>query len=153
MHYHTERALNKFWQQVDKTDTCWIWTGTVDRDGYGTFSIFNTGNRIRGSHRVSAWLDGRDPRGHTVCHTCDNPCCVNPAHLVVADVVWNNADKTAKGRNARFPGSTNHKSKLTEQDVLDIRADTRHYKEIAKERGLHPETIRMAKTGTTWRHI
>lgn len=155
MHYHTKRFIDNFWNQVEKTNSCWVWLGKTDRDGYGAVSIFNQlgSKRIRGAHRISAWLDGRDPRGHFVCHTCDNPTCVNPSHLVIADVQWNNADKTAKGRNSKLPGTKNHMSKLTEELVLQIRNDTRHYKEIAKEIGVHPETVRMAKTRTTWRHI
>lgn len=88
-----------------------------------------------------------------VMHLCDNPGCVNPAHLRVGSVQENNLDKLRKGRQRGAAGSRNGRSRLTESLVQQIRQDPRHYTEIARDLRVHEETVRMAKTKTTWRHV
>ena len=85
-----------FWEKVDKhaEGGCWVWTGTRQVFGYG-ISL-----RYRLAHRVS-WeiANGPIPDGLWVLHRCDNPPCVNPAHLFLGTQTENMRDMTAKGRH------------------------------------------------------
>jgi hypothetical protein len=93
----TARQLANFWAKVKKTRKCWIWTGFTNPTGYGSLSI--NGKVIR-AHRIS-WMLANGKQlipGECVCHSCDNPSCVNPMHLWVGDHKTNMADCLAKGR-------------------------------------------------------
>lgn len=69
----------RFWAKVDKTPTCWFWTGAINGHGYGHIKI---DGRMLGAHRVSYELAGRSiPEGLTLDHLCRVRHCVNPAHL------------------------------------------------------------------------
>lgn len=72
----------RFWSFVDKTETCWVWTGGKSGDGYGAFKYEG---RMRGAHRVS-WIftHGHDPEGFDIDHICFNGKCVRPEHLRLA---------------------------------------------------------------------
>lgn len=82
----------RFWEKVEKTETCWTWTGTIHKHGYGRFYDF--GNHPVNAHRwVWESINGKIPNGMQIDHICHNPeecsggyeCkhrrCVNPAHL------------------------------------------------------------------------
>ena len=80
---------------------CWEWTGAKVRDGYGLVGIRNSeiDGKFTGAHRLSWYLyNGPIPNGLMVCHHCDNPGCVNPAHLFVSDRSGNMLDAYEKGR-------------------------------------------------------
>jgi hypothetical protein len=68
----------RFWAKVEKTDSCWLWTGST-RSAYGTFW---NGQRAANAHRVAyELLVGPIPEGLELDHLCRVPTCVNPAHL------------------------------------------------------------------------
>lgn len=124
----------RFWARVEKSAAvdCWRWTGAVDRDGYGRLRLGGAGTPHERAHRAAWRLHfGRVPEGLCVCHRCDHPWCVNPAHLFLATNEANTADKVAKGREAR--GETCGASKLTAAHVKAIR--------VARERGERPSTL------------
>ena len=77
-------------------DGCTVWTGTVDRCGYGRISV---GCRMAMAHRV-AWelANGTIPPGMEVCHSCDNRPCCNVAHLFLGTHQDNMTDMARKGR-------------------------------------------------------
>ena len=116
---------------------CWLWTGCIDNKGYGMIGV---GRRIDGmvrSHRVAYELHngaipkGKGHNGTCVCHKCDNPLCVNPAHLFIGSNFDNVADRVAKGRSSS--GETHCCAKLTDAQVAQIRslAGTMLHREIA----------------------
>lgn len=71
--------IARFWSYVSKTGTCWLWTGTMHKKGYGQFW---DGSAIVGAHRASyVLLVGPIPESLTIDHLCRVPACVNPAHL------------------------------------------------------------------------
>jgi hypothetical protein len=104
----------------------------------------SAGNNI-GAHRVSYELHkGPIPDGQLIMHTCDNPSCVNPEHLVAGSAQDNSWDMARKGR-----GNT---VKLTASDVIAIRKAEGTHASLARDYNVSPETIGYIRRGLTWRH-
>lgn len=111
----------RFWSQVEKTETCWLWTGALDDDGYGFLN--GPDSRKTGVHRLAVTMDGRDiPQGHVIRHTCDVRHCVNPAHLLTGTPADNVADTISRGRARVLVGEQCGTAKLTDRQVSEIRA-------------------------------
>jgi len=88
------RFLTKF--RIDAESGCWFWEATIDRHGYGL--VWN-GTKQAFAHRRSYELVvGKIPDGLCVCHSCDEPSCVNPEHLWVGTQADNMHDMAEKGR-------------------------------------------------------
>ena len=141
--------LSAFWNKVDKTSSCWLWTGLTHPFGYGRIGI----NKVKYlTHRLSYIIHfGPIPKGMCVCHRCDNPKCVNPQHLFLGSRLDNNLDRTAKDRT--FKGSQVTKSKLLEHQILEIRQSTESVKSLAKKYKVSGSTIYAIRNRTNWRHI
>lgn len=80
---------------------CWIWTGSVMKNGYGHFQVGKSRktHKLAPAHRVSYELNiGSIPEGMCVLHKCDVPACVNPYHLFLGTYKDNAMDMAAKGR-------------------------------------------------------
>src|SRR5690242_3990108 len=78
----------RFWSKVDKSGFCWLWTASVDHDGYGRFVV--DGKTCK-AHRIAYTLSiGPIPDGLTIDHLCRNKRCVNPAHLEAVSQKENN---------------------------------------------------------------
>ena len=108
---------------VEKTDTCWDWTGAALPRGYGRFYFRG---KPRYAHRVSVELfTCRQVADHeVVMHACDRPCCVNPDHLSVGSHADNMRDASAKGRIVRvqnWNGPRNPRAKLSVTQTEQIR--------------------------------
>lgn len=89
--------MERFWSKVNKTGGCWEWTAAANVKGYGRFMFEG---RVQYAHRLSyAFAFGGISEGLLVCHRCDNPKCVNPAHLFLGTNMDNIQDCCAKGRH------------------------------------------------------
>jgi hypothetical protein len=104
---------------------CWHWVGDTTLAGYGQITRKQRGTRfVRYAHRIAyERAYGPIPEGLCVCHTCDNPSCVRPAHLFLGTPKDNHDDCVKKGRHSYPPVFTG--VKLSESDVLYIR---NHYR-------------------------
>ena len=137
----------RFAAKVDKSagpDGCWTWTGATDGRGYGWIHD----GKMAAAHRVAVRLDGRDPAGMVVRHSCDNRRCVNPAHLFVGTQSENLRDMVAKGRHVR-PGPS-----LTAADAAAIRCRRdagETYVAIAEAYGVSESHVANICAGRVWR--
>ena len=107
----------RFWSLVQKTDSCWLWQGGRDRDGYGKLKrIHGQKAYTLAAHRVSAAIALSDfSPALKVRHKCDNPACCNPAHLEMGTQADNIRDRELRGRG-------NHEAKRPHLQAL---ADSR----------------------------
>ncbi len=88
----------RFWKHVHKTDSCWLWTASVNDKGYGQLFV-GVGKSPLRAHRVSWELHrGLIPIGLLVLHHCDNPPCVRPDHLFLGTYKDSTQDMISKGR-------------------------------------------------------
>lgn len=146
-HCSDHRVLARFWSKVRvlEEDECWPWMATKNAQGYGSFWI---GGGLRPASRVSfAIHNPHIPvlRGSHICHTCDNPECVNPRHLWQGTPGENSLDKIAK---SRVP------TKITIQDIDEIRATATDWsgaKSCAKKFGISSGHARAIARGLYWR--
>ena len=134
---------------------CWIWMGCTNKDGYGRFNLLG---KLVGAHRFSLMIyKEQENKNLCVCHTCDNPYCVNPDHLFFATHAENMKDKKSKGRVGFNPnkGEEHYNSKLSIFDVQGVRlCSLKGYPnaKIARMYGVCTETIRNIIRGVTWKH-
>ena len=152
----TTTTEDKFFSKVKKTrHGCWEWQGSKTSAGYG--QLWFEG-RHAVAHRISYELCiGHTPKGMYVCHKCDNPCCVNPKHLFLGTPKDNQHDSKMKNRRSTWDGEKNPRVKLTEKDVLAIRAkykpDVCSYKMLANEYGVTQGCIGFIVLRQRWGHI
>ena len=146
--------VSRFWDNVEKTDVgCWIWIGTKAGAGYGALKVNNV---MVSAHRLSWTLHfGEELHRKTfLCHRCDNPLCVNPAHLFKGNAAINMADRDAKDRQAK--GEKVGVSKLTVPQVTEIKKLLSQgvvQKEIAQAFGVSQRNVSVISQGTTWKHV
>jgi hypothetical protein len=156
--YYVEAEMKtvdeRFWGNIIKTDTCWLWMGCHDGCGYGMILV--RGTRLK-THRYSWMLhNGEIPEGMHVCHTCDNPKCVNPAHLFLGTHLDNMRDMISKGRLVALPGEKNGRAKLTQDDIREIRIMLNSSikfkkKDIAKQYGITREHLWCIERHKSWK--
>ena len=159
---------------------CLPWLASKNKtNGYGEFKV-REGKFV--STRISYFLHyGIDPGELCVLHSCDDPSCANPLHLSLGTHQDNMVDRGSKGRTAsgdrsgartkperlargdrsgarlhpesRPRGEKSYNSKLTDFDILVIRADPRTHRAIAADYGMAHTGIGCIKRGQTWRHV
>jgi hypothetical protein len=115
-----ESVVRKFWELVDKRgpEECWPWKGNRLKDGYG-----RRGNAIPKAHRFSYEIAHGVmlSRETLVRHTCDNPPCCNPAHLLIGTPLDNMVDKRVRGRAGKMFGECHGNAVLTDAEVEEVR--------------------------------
>ena len=148
----------RFWERVDKNGpvvraelgACWIWQGARDAFGYG--AVQHTV-----AHRLSWLFTYGDAGDDCVLHRCDNPPCVNPAHLFVGDRLANAKDRDGKGRLGNRKGVANGHARLTEKDVVDIRAlaasGEYSQEKIGRMYGINQTHVSSIHLRRIWSHI
>jgi hypothetical protein len=151
----TPQFLARFWSKaiVKDPNQCWEWTAAKCPSGYGRIKH---GRETLKAHRVAWELFNAEPLGERwACHHCDNPSCVNPAHIYAGNVKTNNRDTVARGRRqiAGLSGSANPRSKLTEEDVHKIRSRIalgEGNMDIAKDFPVTHATVSLIRLGKGW---
>lgn len=138
---------DRFWSYVEKTDTCWLWTGSLDAHGYGQLSI---GNHPFKTHRL-AWLlaHGLIPLRAHILHSCDVRNCVRASHLFIGDQAANMKDAAAKDR---LVGNR----KFSDQQIADIRrryVRRQNGKALAAEYGISLVSICRIMAGTQRKRV
>lgn len=136
--------LKRFLAKFSQTSSCWLWRGAVLPFGHGRFRL---NGRVALAHRVAYSLYVGDiPEDKFVLHKCDVPQCINPDHLFLGTKKDNTQDMLSKGR-------ANGPKKLTTEQVISIREDSRPQSIIALEYLVHQSTIHYIKSNKTWRFI
>ncbi len=151
--------VQRFWEHINRTDSCWLFNGAPDHKGYGrlvNYHIIGTKRCTKiFAHRLS-WLIfiGPIPDGLFVLHKCDVPLCVNWEHLFLGTQLDNMRDKVSKGRGAT--GERNGQARLTTEQVLEIRRLYRRYSHVhninslAKQFGVSDAAVQRVVTRTNW---
>lgn len=151
----------RFWSKVqrcshpgDCTTCCWLWTAGTVRRGYGCLRVEG---RTRLAHKLAYELT-MGPLlplpGLHICHRCDNPACVNPAHLWIGTPGDNMADRQSKKRGVR--GENHGRARLNACQVQEIRAASAcgmRQCDLAKVFNVSHTTIRRIVQGERWGHI
>lgn len=134
-----------FENRIKKTATCWLWQGTTNGYGYGIFLM--PGEIPVRAHRYSyEFFRGKKiPAGKIVMHSCDNPPCVNPAHLRVGTKDENNKDTGNKRRHNY--GLDHWNGRLSNAQVAAIRKSTKSTKELSEKYGIAYSHIYRIRTG------
>lgn len=136
--------------RLDEATGCWEWAASK-RGEYGQFHL---DGKVPHAHRVSYALRyGPIQDGLHVLHRCDNPGCVNPEHLFLGTQTENMADRDVKGRQACQQGAGNNHAKLTEDDVLAIRAASGTQQTIADRFGITRAMVSQIRLRKAWAHL
>lgn len=151
--FHGLTVTERFWKYVQKTDSCWLWIGSKDKNGYGRLRVDKVPQL---ASRLSWKIHyGGIQKGKYVLHRCDNPSCVNPDHLYLGDQFDNMRDMWLNGRAnpGHVFGVKHGNAKLNDDAVRLIRnSELSNYK-LAKQIGVSEPTIRAVRKGLTWRHV
>ena len=146
----------RFLRQVNDSPSptgCWTWLGTRDAKGYGTMGI---SGRTWGAHRLSYALHNGDlPTGAYICHHCDNPPCVNPAHIYAGTPADNVRNMMSRDRHVALKGAACGKSKFTIDVIRAIRVDYAtglyRYADVAEKYGVSQGHISAIIRREVWK--
>lgn len=138
--------------RMQKTDTCWLWKGAV-KNKYGK-AVYRQKEWL--AHRLSYEIHkGAIPEGLLVRHTCDNPLCVNPEHLLLGTHQDNSDDKLARNRQLRGMSiNTNVLCAAEVRQLLDLtKSGMFSLRKLASLYNIHHSTVYDLVSGRTWKHL
>jgi hypothetical protein len=144
----TDKLYNRFLSKfnVESEDSCWIWEGYKNKQGYGNFKF--KGNHVL-AHRFSyAFFKGQIKDNLIIMHTCDCPSCVNPKHLEIGTMLDNSIDNVMKNR------SSGHK--LLVEEIIEIKKLLSENEKgiiIAKKFNVTKSNISCIKLNKSWKHV
>jgi hypothetical protein len=164
------RPNSDFWSRVDRSggpDACWLWTALRSKKGYGR--VFRDGREV-GAHRMAYELTFGPTDAEAVRHTCDNPPCCNPSHLIPGTHAENVRDCVAKGRQVHVRGERhglrlhperaahgerNGASKMSEDRVREVllRLPSESRRVIAESVGINRRTVDRIANRQIWKHV
>ena len=149
--YDRPSSDDRFWSYVNKTATCWEWTGGLNGKGYGGFWL--NGKTIL-AHRHSYELSKANEPSLFLLHSCDNPKCVNPEHLREGTHQENMDDKVQRNRAYRPIGILNTQSKISDAVAQQIRDEYKPrkvtQKMLSEKYGICQQTISKIILNKTW---
>ena len=154
--YSKKPFYERLWDKIEvkgKND-CWPFKKYLNSSGYGVITGNNDKKYL--AHRVAYMSKyGEFPENMNVLHTCDNPMCCNPSHLRLGTQKDNVIDMISKGRCRYVKGENQHKSKLTEVDVIFIRESYNggNVKELAIKFGVTATNILFIIKRKSWKHV
>ena len=143
----------RFWSKVKAaTDfQCWDWTGTKNAKGYGRVM---RRKKFYAAHRIAYELvNGPIPEASLIRHTCDNPACCNPRHLLPGTCQQNMDDAVTRKRMAC--GERSGRTRLTVADVAYIRENPERVTqvELAARYGMAESSISYIRSGRSWKMV
>jgi len=152
-------VVGRFWSKVviNSDDDCWLWSGSVNKKGYGSF---NPGRKYKYASKIAHRYAHLYGNGYLdldlmVCHKCDTPGCCNPSHLWQGTAKENSMDMVEKGRSCM--GDKQGLTTLSNLDVLAIKACLScgrfEQKELAKKFCISQQAVSRINTGKDWSHI
>ena len=142
--------------ECEPNSGCWLWSGNINGDGYGIAYCGGRSQMVasRLMYELTHQIDL--PANLYVCHRCDTPACVNPAHLFLGTARDNALDAASKNRlnrwDGRRAGERNHAAKLTKAQVEEIRriGYTQSAQSLAKRFGVSKTAITSIRSGRAW---
>lgn len=151
----TEKFEERFWRNVEKTDSCWLWVGSGHAStGYGEIVYRNF---AESTHRAS-WLIhfGEIPGNLCVLHKCDVTLCVRPDHLFLGTHLDNARDRDRKGRDADRFGQHNGMATMTDEKVAEMRfryASGERQGDLMRAFGISRANVCMIVNRKAWTHL
>lgn len=143
---HGNRKLIQFYENEIG---CLICTSHSTWKGYPLLSINNKATRM--SRFIYEECFGLIPEGLYICHTCDNPGCINPAHLYAGTNLDNVKDKIERGHH--LYGEQHPCAKLTEIDIIKIRQSNQNINQLSQEFAVSKAHIWKIRSKRKWKHL
>ena len=150
------RAVNpsnfdRLMSRIDSSDggACWPISGQSS-GGYGRIKINGKSER---AHRVMFFLFRPGPAPMVVRHVCNNPKCINPAHLRAGDQKLNALDRKLSGREGNHKGLANGRHRLTDDAVRAIRTSKESGVVLGEKYGVSRTVISCVRLMKSWKHV
>ena len=150
--------LKRFYSKFSKNQDsgCWEWTACKTKNGYGKFAL-NKSWVLAHRWIYEFLLQDKIHSDKLILHKCDNRKCVNPDHLYLGSHLNNAQDRVERKRSKHYVGENHGRSKLTENQVLEIRRLSNEKSlsswRLGKMFMVNPKSIQDIVNRNNWKHI